>query len=121
MAKIKGNTIFLEKLFIVCTIVVSSVLFLLKYISNVYSHDIGNLLETINKEITDNINTVTALTNGNKKDDDVVLRMEAMINDILLAQIRESKEMSKQRRFIEKKILELKQNPDQGTLRERLS
>lgn len=121
MAKIKRNTIFLGKLFIVCTIVVSSVLLLLKYISNVYSHDIENSLETINKEITDNIDTVTALTNGNKKDDDVVLRMEAMINDILLAQSRQSKEMSKQRRFIEKKISELKQNSDQGTLRERLS
>ncbi|EDO18010.1 hypothetical protein Kpol_1054p58 [Vanderwaltozyma polyspora DSM 70294] len=121
MAKTRRADPPIKTLSIVGTIVVISVIIIIKFISSSHSHDIENIIENLNKEINSNIDSVSRFKSRGKSDDKVLSRLEELISDVLTEQTRQADELVKQRKLLEKKVAELKQMPESGSLREKLA
>lgn len=88
-----------------------------RFLNNSNASDLQKLLQNLPKEISQSINSAAS---NQKGDADLMEQFEALANDIKRKQEDQVKQFEKQRLKLEKQIQELKQIPEQATLREKL-
>lgn len=103
---------------LICIPALAVLVLLIRFLNNSKAADLQNLLQNLNKEISQSINTAAS---NQKSEADLLLHFESLANDIKRKQDEQSVLFEKQRRVLEKKILELKQAPAHASLREKLA
>lgn len=103
---------------LICVPALIIAIMLVRFLNNSKAADLQNLLQNLNKEISQSINTAAS---NQKSEADLLQHFEQLANEIKSKQEDQAKQFERQRRILEKKIQNLKETPLQGTLRERLA
>mgnify|MGYP001190245624 FL=1 len=116
MAKAKKGVFLKRALFLAVPAIIALVL-LIRFLNNSKAADLQNLLQNLPKEISQSINSAAS---NQKSDADLLKQFEALAADIKKKHEEQARQFEKERKALQKQIHELKQVPEQATLREKL-
>lgn len=118
MPKSNHNNGTIKRLIWILISVISVIALIIKFYNNSNATDLQKLLQNLPNEITQSINSANSKQNS---DNEIILKFEKLTEEIKKKQDLQVKQFEKQRRVLEKKIKDLKQLPNDATLREKLS
>lgn len=116
MAKAKKGIFMRRALLFVVPGIIALVL-VIRFLNNSKAADLQNLLQNLPKEISQSINSAAS---NQKSDADLMKQFEALAAEIKRKNEEQARQFEKDRKALQKQIHDLKQVPEQATLREKL-